>query len=104
MENQQPIRIQRRPKRGWRMPENTVYVGRPVKYFSNEFKVGKYSIWLGRDCQNIDDVVLSFQKKVEAIPHLQRLIRIKLKGKNLACWCKPGKPCHADILLKIANE
>jgi len=27
-----------------------------------------------------------------------------LKGKNLACWCKPGWPCHADVLLKIANR
>lgn len=26
-----------------------------------------------------------------------------LKGKNLACWCKPGAPCHADVLLKMAN-
>jgi len=28
----------------------------------------------------------------------------ELRGKNLACWCKIGEPCHADILLKIANE
>ena len=27
-----------------------------------------------------------------------------LKGKNLACWCPLGQPCHADVLLKIANE
>jgi len=26
-----------------------------------------------------------------------------LRGKNLACWCKPGEPCHADVLLEIAN-
>lgn len=26
-----------------------------------------------------------------------------LKGKNLACWCRlDGKPCHADVLLKLA--
>ncbi|WP_442892532.1 DUF4326 domain-containing protein [Ensifer sp. CCNWLY38] len=30
-------------------------------------------------------------------------IRRDLKGKNLACWCKPGAPCHADVLLEIAN-
>ena len=23
----------------------------------------------------------------------------ELRGKNLACWCKPGHPCHADVLL-----
>jgi len=26
-----------------------------------------------------------------------------LAGKNLACWCKPGEPCHVDILLRLAN-
>ncbi|MGO8093178.1 DUF4326 domain-containing protein [Rhizobium leguminosarum] len=26
-----------------------------------------------------------------------------LRGFNLACWCKPGGPCHADILLEVAN-
>lgn len=25
------------------------------------------------------------------------------RNKNLACWCKPGEPCHADVLLKLAN-
>src|SRR3954470_22027727 len=33
-----------------------------------------------------------------------RMARIaELRGKNLACWCKPGEPCHADVLLEIAN-
>lgn len=29
----------------------------------------------------------------------------ELRGKNLACWCstEPGTPCHADVLLEIAN-
>lgn len=31
-------------------------------------------------------------------------IREALRGKNLACWCKPGEPCHADVLLEIANS
>lgn len=26
-----------------------------------------------------------------------------LRGKNLACWCKLGEPCHADVLLELAN-
>ena len=26
-----------------------------------------------------------------------------LRGKNLACWCRPGTPCHADVLLELAN-
>jgi len=27
----------------------------------------------------------------------------ELRGRDLACWCKPGAPCHADVLLEIAN-
>jgi hypothetical protein len=30
-------------------------------------------------------------------------IRAHLAGKDLACWCTPGDPCHADVLLEIAN-
>lgn len=31
-------------------------------------------------------------------------IRAELAGKNLACWCREGSPCHVDTLLKLANE
>lgn len=31
-------------------------------------------------------------------------VRRELAGKNLACWCHPGDPCHADVLLQIANR
>jgi hypothetical protein len=31
-------------------------------------------------------------------------IRTELKGYNLACWCKPGTPCHADVLIELAND
>lgn len=27
-----------------------------------------------------------------------------LAGKNLACWCRPDDPCHADVLLDLANR
>jgi hypothetical protein len=29
-------------------------------------------------------------------------VRDNLAGKNLACWCAHGEPCHADYLLKVA--
>jgi hypothetical protein len=28
----------------------------------------------------------------------------QLRGRNLACWCAPGAPCHADTLLELANR
>jgi hypothetical protein len=27
-----------------------------------------------------------------------------LRGKDLACWCAPDAPCHADVLLEVANS
>jgi hypothetical protein len=30
-------------------------------------------------------------------------VRAELRGKNLACWCPEGEPCHAEVLLRIAN-
>ncbi len=30
-------------------------------------------------------------------------VRRELSGKNLACWCKQDAPCHADILIEVAN-
>jgi hypothetical protein len=30
-------------------------------------------------------------------------IRRELGGKNLACWCQLDQPCHADVLLDLAN-
>jgi len=29
--------------------------------------------------------------------------REQLRGKDLACWCGLDQPCHADVLLEIAN-
>ena len=36
--------------------------------------------------------------------HPIEVIRRDLRGFNLACWCKLTNSCHADILLRIANE
>lgn len=39
-----------------------------------------------------------------AAPPSRARIRDELGGKNLACWCRPGTPCHVDALLTLANE
>jgi hypothetical protein len=31
-------------------------------------------------------------------------VRRELKGRDLICWCKPATPCHADVLLDVANS
>jgi len=92
-----PIRIQRKRTKGWRMPPDTVYVGRP-SVFGNPF-VGDGPIHhekmtgLFRDHINRPE---NFALKMN--------FRAELKGKNLACWCPLDKPCHADVLLELANK
>jgi len=34
---------------------------------------------------------------------VKRAARRELRGRNLACWCPTGHPCHAHELLKVAN-
>lgn len=88
-----PKRIQRRRTAGWRMPENTVYVGRPTKW-GNPYKINERL--------NKENAVALFREFVEI--HIPAEELKELKGKNLACWCKEGSPCHADILLEFANK
>jgi hypothetical protein len=31
-------------------------------------------------------------------------VRAELRGRDLACYCPLDGPCHADVLLEIANS
>ena len=37
------------------------------------------------------------------LPFTAKDVRRELGGKDLACWCPPAEPCHADVLLEVAN-
>ncbi len=41
---------------------------------------------------------------VAPLPPTLEEIRSAMAGKNLACWCKLDQPCHADVLLELANR
>lgn len=123
-----PVRVQRQRTKGWRMPENTVYVGRGSKW-GNPFAVGKpapdpivgvctregfrlflndYPTWV----KNREDARRRFAYLLVE-PFINRTeypeyptaseVQAELAGKNLACWCPLDAPCHADVLLDIAN-
>jgi Domain of unknown function (DUF4326) len=36
-------------------------------------------------------------------PDLVERARLELSGKGLAYWCPADEPCHADVLLEVAN-
>jgi Domain of unknown function (DUF4326) len=95
-----PKRIQRSRSKGWKMPANAIYVGRPTVW-GNPYVVGS---------KLMNGETLTAEKAVELYEqHLaenfsERDIRHCLRGKDLACWCALDEPCHADVLLRIANS
>ena len=104
-----PVRIQLSRAKGWRMPPNTVKVDRSTKW-GNPFIVGKHGanprcvdlyrkLMAGYVCLTTGNVI----KQTMARDHVDKHIK-ELCGKNLACWCRFGEPCHADVLLEIANR
>jgi len=103
-----PIRVQRKRSKGWKMPPNTVYVGRPSKY-GNPFAVGdvvhKGAMQSGRD-EVVTDAAQACKLFSLWLFNLRsaREIIHPLKGKNLCCWCRLDQECHADILLEMANR
>jgi hypothetical protein len=59
---------------------------------------------IGRDGTQARCVVLYRQwLKRPAQSAVRKDARATLKGKNLACWCADGTPCHADVLLALVN-
>jgi hypothetical protein len=88
-------RIQLSRKKGWRMPLNTVKVDRTTRW-------GNYA---GRAAADKSLALTAFIDwlDTEATPQWKMTARAALRGKNLACWCKHGQPCHADYLLGWVN-
>lgn len=126
--NTLPQRIQRKRTSGWKKPDNAVYVGRGSKW-GNPFVVGEpsgvFPEGMGAHGKaetlipalTLDQCIEFYRNAVEGYltpemypaghkfsaerrPHAYVHM---LRGKNLMCWCDPGKRCHADVLLEMAN-
>jgi hypothetical protein len=102
-------RVQLSRKKGWRMPTNTVKVDRTTQW-GNVVKVGSEASVEGIDGNRYTVTVtpaiaVAIHRQVvedglKRNPgHLD-----DLRGKNLACWCRLGEPCHAGTLLELANR
>ena len=104
-----PKRIQRKRTKGWRMPPNSVYVGRGSRW-GNPYDWRDYRIDYENTLSPVRRAKLAARDDFEAgvalgepwarhlMPHLP-----ELRGKNLCCWCSLDQPCHADVLLEIVN-
>lgn len=128
-----PQRIQRRRTKGWRKPEGAVYVGRGSRWgnpctqvrmpaldgseWEREGRLGKASgrhhafvhpdksvtSHLVEDATR-EQAVAMYRDWLAQRPSLAEQARQELAGHDLMCWCPLDKPCHADVLLKLANE
>lgn len=107
-----PIRVQRKRTKGFKLPPNTVCVDRTSKW-GNPFKVASVYERLNSEKAKVESKYLVGSVEA-ALAYYELLIKSRiankeldineLKGKNLACFCPLNQPCHADILLKLANE
>lgn len=83
-------------------PGSFVYVGRPTKY-GNLFthKTGTLAEYI---VDSVEEAVKKYEEWIMKNEQewLRESAKLELVGRNLGCWgCRP---CHADVLLRIANE
>lgn len=127
-----PKRIQRQRTKGWRTPEGAIYVGRPTRW-GNPWRAlptadgwGVFARtdnglewWLQRvgivsKAQAIAITVEQYRMGIvkwaedeygsEDEPDPVAYALDDLRGHDLACWCPLDQPCHADVLLELANR
>jgi hypothetical protein len=91
------------------MPANTVKIDRTTMW-GNPFKIGTTAAHpaTGRRIR-IDSAATSIELytawlKTDGGAALAASARKELRGRNLACWCAAGSPCHGDVLLKLVNR
>lgn len=115
-----PIRVQLSRAKGWRMPPNTVKVDRSTPWGNPFLWTEFYRPGMNSREDACCEAVRRFRGAVIGFDANGSFCRpnahpdsyigliisrapIHLRGRNLACWCPLDQPCHADVLLEIAN-
>ena len=128
-----PRRIRLRRTKGWRKPPGAVVVARPSRW-GNPFRVVRVDdadgVWwrvsdesgtvrmdhLGSQDQARASAVALFAEHIVAGGRYEYTAAVladlteQLAGRDLACWCplvnadEQPVPCHADVLLQLANN
>lgn len=119
--SERPKRIQRKRTKGWKMPEGTIYVGRPTVWGNPFWHAQKFhgvvkaidlyrQLFLGWNpsvAAGLPTFTSIYQDHCDWLKRLNRqpleAVRSELRGHDLACWCRLDQPCHADVLLELAN-
>jgi len=99
-------RIQLRRTKGWRKPDGAIVVARPTRW-GNPYRPGADHPWYpaGQVLLTREEAVTRYRSDL-----INRLLAVtvddarrELAGHDLACWCPLDQPCHADVLLELAN-
>lgn len=107
-----PQRIQLSRRKGWRLPPGAIKVDRSTRW-GNPWRIGE------PDIPDAAEAVRRFRCAVAGVElggkrcppraapgsYIGAIIADieQLRGKSLACWCPIGAPCHADVLMELAN-
>jgi hypothetical protein len=117
-----PQRIQLSRRKGWRKPEGAVVVSRPSRW-GNPFSMDRWGrdraiewfgmlaggFWSPSNLADLTDAEYTDVYKARLgwlsrhNGHPTDIARAELAGRDLACWCPLDRPCHADVLLELAN-
>lgn len=128
-----PSRIRLSRAKGWRMPPHTMKVDRSTRW-GNPFRSSERAMdgaasvtlasgleWMPDSWWTDADVVAMFEQWMTGaqivdaetgVPLRADVLELigappaiePLRAKDLACWCEPGAPCHADVLIALANR
>ena len=99
-----PRRIQRHRTKGWRMPAGAIYVGRPSRWgnpWRTDDDLGRGLLW---DAQIVTDLYRIDLMTKEPLGFDLAGFVAPLRDRDLMCWCPLDQPCHADVLLELANR
>jgi Domain of unknown function (DUF4326) len=90
-----PRRYQRSRRNGAHLPTEAVVVTRPTKWGN------PHPLSLGRAeaVRRYRDDLLAGRLAV-TVDDVER----ELRDRDLACYCRLDEPCHADVLLEVANR
>lgn len=91
-----PKRLQLSRAKGWKLPAGARSVAYPTPY-ANPYRPSE------RGPEANAAAVASYRAWILAQPQLIDQARQELAGRDLACWCPPSLPCHADVLIEFVN-
>ena len=97
-----PERIRLQRTKGWRKPEGAVVVARPTKW-GNPWRVRQPHPFGSLSNLTAQEAVDLYRWGAEMCAGGPDFDLTELRGKDLACWCPLDQPCHADVLLEMAN-